>query len=67
MVGHERNQAKVIGCCSFKIRRKWHNFSIEPGTRKFVKGNGFLSVAKNLSNKYGSEILDSDTKVKLDH
>ena len=27
-------------------------YSIEPGTRKYVKGYGFLSFAKNLSNKY---------------
>ena len=27
-------------------------YSIEPRTRKYVKGYGFLSFAKNLSKKY---------------
>ena len=28
-------------------------YSIEPRSRKNVKGCGFLSFARNLSNKYG--------------
>ena len=27
-------------------------YSIEPKTRKYVKGYGFLSIARNLCNKY---------------
>ena len=38
-------------------------YSIEPRDRTYVKGNGFLSFAKNigksLSNKYGQKRLDS--------
>ena len=29
-------------------------YSIEPRTRKYVKGHGFLSFTRNLSNKYGN-------------
>ena len=38
-------------------------YSIEPRDRICVKGNGFLSFAKNIgqnvSNKYGHKLLDS--------
>ena len=35
-------------------------------TRKYVKEYGFLSFAKNLSNKYLKEILDAAPKRGLD-
>ena len=38
-------------------------YSIEPRERRYVKGYGFLSFAKNigknLSNKYGQKIVES--------
>ena len=38
-------------------------YSIEPKERRYVKGHGFLSFAKNigrnLSNKYGQKPLDT--------
>ena len=40
-------------------------YSIEPRTRKYVKGYGFLSFTKNLYNKYGKKLLDTATKTKL--
>ena len=33
-------------------------YSIGPTMRKYVKGNGFLSFSRNLSNKYGKRLLD---------
>ena len=30
-------------------------YSIESRARKYVKGYGFLSFARNLSNKYGNK------------
>ena len=43
---------------------------IEPRDRIYVKGYGFLSVAKNmgksLSNKYGQKLLDSTKKSTMD-
>ena len=45
-------------------------FSIKPRDRKYVKGYGFLSFAKNmgksLSNKYGEKLLDSAKKSTTD-
>ena len=39
------------------------HYSIEPRYRRYVKGYGFLSfaknVGKNLSNKYSQKLLDS--------
>ena len=38
-------------------------YSIEPEERRYIKGYGFLSFAKNigknLSNKYGQKLIDS--------
>ena len=34
-------------------------YSIEPRTRKYIKENGFWSVTRNLSNKYGKQLLDT--------
>ena len=40
-------------------------YSIEPRTKKYVKGYGFLSFARNLSNKYGKTLLDTTTKTGI--
>ena len=34
--------------------------------KKYVKGYGFLTFARNLSNKYGKKLLDTATKTGLD-
>ena len=45
-------------------------YSIEPRDRIYVKGYGFLSLAKNLvksvSNKYGQKLFDSAKKSTTD-
>ena len=41
-------------------------YTIEPRTRKCVKAYGFLSFAKNLSNKYGKQFLVTAAKTGLD-
>ena len=41
-------------------------YSIKPRTRKYVKRNGFLSFAKNLSNKYEKKLLDTAKITVLD-
>ena len=41
-------------------------YSIEPRFRKYVKGYGFLSFAKNLGNKYGKKLMDIATKTGMD-
>ena len=38
------------------------HYFIEPGTRKYVKGYGFLSFARNLSNKYVKQLLNTASK-----
>ena len=53
------------------------NYSIEPKERRYVKGYGFLSlaknmgthatrVAKNLNNKYGQKLVDTAKKSATD-
>ena len=41
-------------------------YSIEPRTRNYVKGYGFLSFGRKLSNKHGIQLLDNATKTGLD-
>ena len=33
-------------------------YSLEPSYRRYVQGQGFMSFAKNIGNKYGRKILD---------
>ena len=46
------------------------HYSIEPRNRRYVKGYGFLSLAKNigknLSNKYSQKLSDSAEKSATD-
>ena len=39
--------------------------SIASKFKKYVKGNGFLSFAKNFGNKYGKKIMDTATKTGI--
>ena len=32
-------------------------YSLEPHYRKYVQGQGFMSLAKNIGNKYGKNYL----------
>ena len=41
-------------------------YSTEPRFRKYVKGYGFLSFAKNFGNKYGKKLMDTATKTGMD-
>ena len=38
-------------------------YSIEPRERRFVKGYGFLSFAKNVSDKYSKSLMDKGIDV----
>ena len=38
------------------------HYSIEPRTRKYVKGYEYLSFARNLSKKFENQLLDTATK-----
>ena len=40
-------------------------YSIEPRTRKYIKGYEFLSFARNLFVKYGEKLLDTARKTGL--
>ena len=42
------------------------HYSIEPRTRKYIKWSGFLSFARNPSNKYGKNILATARKTGID-
>ena len=41
-------------------------YSIEPRFRKYLKGYGFLSFAKNFGNKHGKKLMDTATKIGMD-
>ena len=41
-------------------------YSTEPRFRKYVKGYGFLSFARNFGNKYGKKLMDTATKIGMD-
>ena len=41
-------------------------YSTEARFRKYVKGYGFLSFAKNVGNKYGKKLIDTATKTGID-
>ena len=41
-------------------------YSTEPRFRKYVKGYGFLSFARNFGNKYGKKLMDIATKTGMD-
>ena len=41
-------------------------YSIEPRDRIYVKGYGFMTFAKNLSNKYSQKIIDTAKKSATD-
>ena len=40
-------------------------YSTEPRTRYYIKGDGFFSFGRNLSNKYGKKLLDTAKKTGL--
>ena len=45
-------------CGTYKMR-----YSLEPRYRKYVQGQGFMSFAKNIGNKYGKELFDKSMDV----
>ena len=38
-------------------------YSIEPRERRYVKGYGFMSLARNFSDKYSKSLMDKGTDV----
>ena len=38
-------------------------YSIEPRERRYVKGYGFMSVARNFSDKYSKSLMDKGIDV----
>ena len=41
-------------------------YSIEPRDTIYVKGCGFMSFARNMSNKYGKKFVDTAKKYATD-
>ena len=37
-------------------------YSIEPRERRYVKGSGFMSFARNFGNKYGKKLMNTAIK-----
>ena len=38
-------------------------YSLEPSYRRYVQGQGFMSFAKNIGNKYGKKVFDKNIDV----
>ena len=38
-------------------------YSLEPHYRRYVQGQGFMSSARNIGNKYGKKIFDKSLDV----
>ena len=38
-------------------------YSLEPSYRRYVQGQGFMSFARNIGNKYGRKIFDKSIDV----
>ena len=38
-------------------------YSLEPSYRRYVQGQGFMSFAKNIGNKYGRKLFDKSIDV----
>ena len=45
-------------CDTYKMR-----YSLEPCYRKYVQGQGFMSFAKNIGNKYGRKLFNKSIDV----
>ena len=41
-------------------------YSLEPSYRRYVQGQGFMSFAKNIKEKYGKKILDNSISAGKD-
>ena len=41
-------------------------YSLEPKNRIYVKGYGFMSFARRMSNKYGKKLVDTAKKCATD-
>ena len=42
-------------------------YSLEPNYRKYVQGQGFMSFARNIGNKYGRKIFDKSIDVRNEY
>ena len=51
------NTSKII-VNSYEMR-----YSLEPHYRRYVQGQGFMSLARNIGNKYGKRIFDKSLDV----
>ena len=40
-------------------------YSLEPHYRRYVQGQGFISFARNIGNKYGKSIINSKKAKKI--
>ena len=38
--------------------------SLEPHYRRYVQGQGFMSFARNIGNKYGKKMFDKSLRAK---
>ena len=41
-------------------------YSTQPKLRKYIKGYGFLSIARRCGHKYGKKLIDAAAKTGID-
>ena len=41
-------------------------YTLQPNSRKYVQGYGFLSFARKIGDKYGKKLMDNVTKTGID-
>ena len=46
-----------------KLKYDKMRYSLEPHYRRYVQGQGFMSFARNIGNKYGRKIFDKSLDV----
>ena len=55
-----------VNSVSLINKQKWHIILYNQEQKKYVRRYRLLSFARNLSNKYGEQLLDTATKRELD-
>ena len=59
------NISLIINTSSIIVDNYKMRYSLEPHYRRYVQGQGFMSFARNIGNKYGKSIINSKNAKKI--